>query len=206
MRDYCIRPAGPDDLDGARAVMLDTVYRDFGSGYVPHWHRDIIDPAAAYLASDRHTLLVATTVGSGGGRGREVVATAALDSRGPAHPPNPRHVAERYPCGTTAQLRRVYVRPEHRRRGLARRLVAELLAFAVADGGYRAVYLHTDPAVEGAEAFWRSLGTVVHDEREEAAGGQGIVHFDIPFDALLPAYFAPSPSPSPRIRPRTTGR
>ncbi|MDX3579929.1 GNAT family N-acetyltransferase [Streptomyces sp. FL07-04A] len=195
MRDYCIRAAGPEDLDGARAVMLDTVYRDFGSGYVPRWHRDIIDPGAAYLTPDRHTLLVAVTVADGlGDGGGEVVATAALDSRGPAHPPNPRHVAERYPCGTTAQLRRVYVRPEHRRRGLARRLVAELLAFAVADGGYRSVYLHTDPAVEGAEAFWRSLATVVHDEREEADGGQGIVHFD----ALLPAYLSP--------RPRTTGR
>ncbi|MDX3112463.1 GNAT family N-acetyltransferase [Streptomyces scabiei] len=190
MRNYCIRPAGPEDLDGARAVMLDTVYRDFGSGYVPHWHGDIIDPSAAYLAPERHTLLVALDGGNGrrggnggrGGKGRkgEVVATAALDSRGPVHPPNPRHVAERYPPGTTAQLRRVYVRREHRRRGLARRLVAELLAFAAADGGYRSVYLHTDPAVEGAEAFWRSLGTVVHDEREEADGGQGIVHFDVP--------------------------
>ncbi|MGW1271974.1 GNAT family N-acetyltransferase [Streptomyces sp. NPDC002491] len=205
MRDYCIRPAGPEDLDGARAVMLDTVYRDFGSGYVPRWHRDIIDPGAAYLTPDRHILLVAVADGSGGdggigggGEGGEVVATAALDSRGPAHPPNPRHVAERYPCGTTAQLRRVYVRPEHRRRGLARRLVAELLAFAVADGGYRSVYLHTDPAVEGAEAFWRSLATVVHDEREGPDEGQAIVHFDVPFDALLPAYLSP--------RPRTTGR
>jgi ribosomal protein S18 acetylase RimI-like enzyme len=202
--------------------MLDTVYRDFGSGYVPRWHGDIIDPAAAYLASDRHTLLVATTVGSGGSSDRtsgggsrcggEIVATAALDSRGPTHPPNPRHVAERYPRGTTAQLRRVYVRPEHRRRGLARRMVAELLAFAVADGGYRSVYLHTDPAVEGAEAFWRSLATVVHDEREEADGGQGIVHFDVPFDALLPAYLTPTPAHastptlSPRFRSRTTGR
>ncbi|MGQ4365904.1 GNAT family N-acetyltransferase [Streptomyces sp. SAS_272] len=206
MREYCIRPAGPDDLDGARAVMLDTVYRDFGSGYVPRWHRDIIDPAAAYLAPGRHTLLVAIDGGDGGGSGGsgEIVATAALDSRGPAHPPNPRHVAERYPCGTTAQLRRVYVRPEHRRRGLARRLVAELLAFAVADGGYRSVYLHTDPAVEGAEAFWRSLAAVVHDERQEADGGQGIVHFDVPFDALLPACL--SPRPRPRTRTRTTGR
>ncbi|MGW2980018.1 GNAT family N-acetyltransferase [Streptomyces humidus] len=195
MREYCIRPAGLQDVDGARAVMLDTVYRDLGSGYVPGWHRDIIDPVTAYLTPDRHTLLVAVA-GERGASG-EVVATAALDSRGPAHPPNPRHVAERYPVGTTAQLRRVYVRPEHRRRGLARRLVAELLAFAVADGGYRSVYLHTDPAVEGAEAFWRSLGAVVHDEREEADGGQGIVHFDVPFDALLPAYLAP--------RSRTTG-
>lgn len=172
--DYSIRPAAPADLDGARAVMLDTVYRDFGTGYVPRWHGDVIDLAGAYLAPARHTLLVAVDAEG------EVVATGALDSRGPAHPPNPAHVAERYPSGVTAQLRRVYVRPEHRRRGLARRLVEELLAFAAADGGYRAVYLHTDPAVTGAEPFWRSLAKVVHDEREDAGGGQGIVHFDVP--------------------------
>ncbi|MEV5550609.1 GNAT family N-acetyltransferase [Streptomyces sp. NPDC052309] len=173
-RDYSIRTATREDLDGARAVMLDTVYHEFGTGYVPRWHGDIIDLAGAYLEPARHTLLVAV---DGGG---DVVATGALDSRGPAHPPNPRHVAERYPSGATAQLRRVYVRPEHRRRGLARRLVEELLAFAAADGGYRAVYLHTDPAVTGAEPFWRSLAKVVHDEREDAGGGQGIVHFDVP--------------------------
>lgn len=50
VHDYCVRPAGPDDLDGARAVMLDTVYHDFGTGYVPRWHGDIVDPATAYLA------------------------------------------------------------------------------------------------------------------------------------------------------------
>ncbi|MBV7694252.1 GNAT family N-acetyltransferase [Streptomyces sp. TRM70350] len=175
MRDYCIRTATPEDLDGARAVMLDTVYRDFGTGYVPRWHGDIIDPAAAYLEPARHILLVAVDPVEGA-----VVATAALDSRGPAHPPNPRHIAERFPSGETAQLRRVYVRPEHRRRGLARRMVGELMAFAEADGGYRAVYLHTDPSVPGAEGFWRSLGKVVHDGREEPGGGQGIVHFEIP--------------------------
>ncbi|GGL79533.1 N-acetyltransferase [Streptomyces fumigatiscleroticus] len=155
--------------------MLDTVYRDFGTGYVPRWHGDIIDPAAAYLAPERHTLLVALDPDDG-----SVVATAALDSRGPAHPPNPAHIAERYPSGETAQLRRVYVRPEHRRRGLARRLVGKLLAFAEADGGYRSVYLHTDPSVPGAEPFWRSLGTVVHDEREDPGGGDGVLHVEIP--------------------------
>ncbi|MFF9622580.1 GNAT family N-acetyltransferase [Streptomyces griseosporeus] len=175
--DYRIRPARPEDLDGARAVMLDTVYRDFGTGYVPQWHGDIVDPAGAYLAHDRHTLLVAVTPDG------EVVATGALDSRGPAHPPNPRSLAERYPSGTTAQLRRVYVRPEHRRRGLALRIVRELVAFAAADGGYRVVYLHTDPAVPGAEAFWRSIGRVVLDERADGHGrgrGEGIVHFEVP--------------------------
>ncbi|GAA3354733.1 hypothetical protein GCM10017744_014290 [Streptomyces antimycoticus] len=140
MHSYRIRTATPDDLDAARRVMLDIVYRDFGTGYVPRWHADIIDPAAAYLNGARHTLLVAVDESDGA-----VVATAALDSRGPAHPPNPPWLAARYPSGETAQLRRVYVRSEHRRNGLARRLVHALLDFAVADGGYRAVYLHTDP-------------------------------------------------------------
>ncbi|MFF5493366.1 GNAT family N-acetyltransferase [Streptomyces aquilus] len=175
MHDYSIRAAGPDDLDGARAVMLDTVYRDFGTGYVPRWHGDIIDPAAAYLVPSRHTLLVAVDPDGGG-----TVATAALDARGPAHPPNPRHIADRYPSGETAQVRRLYVRPEHRRRGLARRLVAELLAFAAADGAYRSVYLHTDPSVPGAEPFWRSLGKLVHDERDDPDGGNSVLHFELP--------------------------
>lgn len=171
--------------------MLDTVYHDFGTGYMPRWHGDIVDPATAYLAPARHTLLVAVDTE------QQVVGTGALDARGPLHPPNPRHVADRYPSGATAQLRRVYVRPEHRRRGLARRLVADLLAFAAADGGYRAVYLHTDPSVEGAEAFWRSLGKVVHDERQDPDGGQSVVHFDLPLHAL---------TPRPHLAPHLTGR
>lgn len=175
MLDYRIKVATSRDLGDARRVMLDTVYRDFATGYLPHWHADVIDLEGAYLAPERHTLLVAADTASDA-----VVATAALDSRGPAHPPNPRRLAERYPSGETAQLRRVYVRPEHRRRGLARRLVRGLMEFAATDGAYRAVYLHTDPAVPGAEAFWRSLGRAVCDERDEPGGGQGIVHFEIP--------------------------
>ena len=84
MRDYSIREATAADLDGARVVMLDTVYRDFGTGYVPRWHADIIDPERFYLAPPRHTPLVAVDERDG-----TVAATAALDARGPAHPPNP---------------------------------------------------------------------------------------------------------------------
>ncbi|ONI91543.1 GNAT family N-acetyltransferase [Saccharothrix sp. ALI-22-I] len=176
MHTYCIRVATRDDVDGARVVMLDAVYRDFGTGYVPRWHRDILDPEAFYLRSERHTLLVAVD-----GQDGTVVATGALDSRGPAHPPSPRWLAERYPSGETAQLRRVYVRPEHRRRGLARRMVGELLDFAKADGGYRAVYLHAYPHAPGALALWQSLGEVVCDERHEVSGGgSGVVHFEVP--------------------------
>ncbi|MFD6587021.1 GNAT family N-acetyltransferase [Streptomyces anulatus] len=177
---YVLRTATADDLGGARAVMLDTVYRDLRSGYVPRWHADIIDPGTAYLRPERCTLLVVEHRG-------EIVATGAVRDRGPQAPPNPPWVAERFPSGTTAQLCRIYVRPEHRRHGLARQLVRELGQFAVRAGGYEALYLHTDPAVPGAEPFWRSLAQEVCDERTLPGGGQGIVHFELPMPGAVAA-------------------
>ncbi len=174
---YVLRTATADDLGGARAVMLDTVYNDLKSGYVPRWHADIIDPEAAYLRPERCTLLVVEHRG-------EIVATGAVRDRGPQTPPNPRWVADRFPSGTTAQLCRIYVRPDHRRHGLARRMVRALGEFAVRAGGYESLYLHTDPAVPGAEPFWRSLAREVCDERTLPGGGQGIIHFELPMPGI----------------------
>ncbi|MDN3296203.1 GNAT family N-acetyltransferase [Streptomyces ficellus] len=178
---YEMRTAGPGDVGGARAVMLDTVYGDLASGYVPHWHADIIDLDGAYLRPGRCTLLVVEHLATG-----RIVATGAVRDRGPAAPPNPPEVAARYPSGTTAQLCRLYVRAEHRRHGLARALVRELCDFVARTGGYQALYLHTDPAVPGAEPFWRSLAREVCDERELPGGGQGIIHFELPLPAPAP--------------------
>ncbi|MDJ1135824.1 GNAT family N-acetyltransferase [Streptomyces iconiensis] len=172
---YVLRTATTDDADAARSVMLDTVYGDLRSGYVPRWHADIIDVENTYLRPERRTLLVAADGASG-----EIVATGAVRDRGPQSPPNPAWVAERFPSGSTAQLCRIYVRPAYRRLGIARAMVRELCAFVAEAGGYRAIYLHTDPAVPGAEPFWRSLAAEVCDERQLPGGGQGIVHFELP--------------------------
>jgi GNAT superfamily N-acetyltransferase len=166
---YVLRSAGADDVPGARRVMLNALYRDLCSGYRPEWHADVIDIEGAYLQPARHTLLVAEF-------DEAIVATAGVRSHGPGHTPNPRWLAERYRDGTTAQLCRVYVDAAHRRRGLARAMVARLLEFIAADPGYRDVYLHTDPISPGAEQFWRSLGDMIHDERPQSHG-PGTVHF-----------------------------
>jgi ribosomal protein S18 acetylase RimI-like enzyme len=172
---YTVRPATTADLEGARRLMLDTFYRDFGYGYVPEWHRDVVDIEATYLDHPRHLLLVAR-------HGDEVVATTGVRSAGPARPPHPRRLAERYPPGSTAQLVRVYVRPGHRRRGLARRLVRQACGFVAGTPGYDRVYLHTNVDVEGAEAFWRGIAQEVFDARTTGEHGPGVgtVHFEIP--------------------------
>jgi GNAT superfamily N-acetyltransferase len=155
---YVLRQAEPGDLPLARSVMLDTVYRDFGHGYLPQWHSDIIDLDSYYLAPEDNALFVAVRDG-------EVAATAGVRGQTPLSPPHPMEVAGRFEEGRTATLYRVYVRPEHRRRGLAGALVDVCLDFIASRERYTGVYLHTDARIPGAVAFWSRRGRVLFDER-----------------------------------------
>lgn len=170
---YEVRPATHADLPGARSVMLDTFYHEFGHGYRPRWHADVVDLAGTYLEPDRHALFVAAD-------GDEVVGTAAVRAQGPASPPHPAWIAERYSGEATAQLFRVYVRPAHRRRGLARALVGAAVRFVAETPGYERIYLHTDTRVAGAEPFWRSVAVEVCDARDGDPERHQTVHFEIP--------------------------
>ena len=172
-----VRLATHADLPGARSVMLDTFYREFGHGYRPQWHSDVIDLAGTYLDTPRHALFVAVD-------GDEVVGTTAVRAQGPASPPHPAWLAEQYSGDRTAQLFRVYVRAEHRRRGLARQLVDAAVRFIAETPGYEQIYLHTDTRVAGAEAFWRSVAVEVCDARDGDPERNQTVHFEIPVPAL----------------------
>jgi GNAT superfamily N-acetyltransferase len=163
---YAVQLAGPEHLDGARSVMLDTFYHVFGHGYRPDWHADVVDLHGTYLRPAGHALFVAT-------KGDEVVATTAVRAAAPNSPPHPRWLAERYPAATTAQLFRVYVRAGHRRNGLARALVRHAVAFVAEQPHYTAIYLHTNTRIAGAAAFWSTVAAPVHDAGDT-------VHFEIP--------------------------
>lgn len=172
MTEVEIRPATSADLGGAVACMREVLDRDMG-GYQERWHRDIDDLAQTYLEAPRAGLFVAVEEGPG----QRVLATTAVRPCHLASPPNPPWLAERYNRPEVCQLVRVWVRPEARRRGLARRLVAEATVWATESAGYETVYLHTDAGVPGAESFWRSMPTVeVLDCRPDPFN---TVHFEI---------------------------
>jgi GNAT superfamily N-acetyltransferase len=158
VQDYVLRQAAPEELPQARSVMLDTVYRDFGHGYLPQWHSDIIDLESYYVAPEDNALFVAVRDG-------EVAATAGVRGRTPTSPPHPEEVVGRFEEGRTATLYRVYVRPEHRRKGLAGALVDACLDFVASRERYTGVYLHTDARTPGAVEFWSKRGQVLFDER-----------------------------------------
>ncbi|MGN9843133.1 GNAT family N-acetyltransferase [Nonomuraea sp. H19] len=173
MNPYTVRPAAPHHLDGARRVMLDTFYREFGYGYQPRWHWDVVNLEGTYLLPDRHTLIVAL-------HGEDVVGTTAVRAHGPKSPPHPDWLARLYPDESTAQLFRVYVDPAHRRHGLAREMVRQACRFVAERGDYGSLYLHTDTRVPGAEAFWRSLAEPVYDDRDGDPGNFQTLHFELP--------------------------
>jgi|SRR5215217_7920323 len=170
---YEIRMAVEKDIDQARSVMLDTFYHEFGHGYMPQWHRDVIDPISAYLRPKNHALFVAL-------KGEEVVGTTGVRAVGPRHPPHPRQLAEAYPDGSTAQLFRVYVRPEHRRCGLASALVGVAREFIEDTPSFEKIYLHTDTRISGAESFWKSTAQVIHDDRSQDLKHFQTLHFEMP--------------------------
>lgn len=182
VRGYVLRQAEPEDLPQARSVMLDTVYRDFGHGYLPQWHSDIIDLDSYYIAPEDNALFVAVLDGA-------VAATAGVRGQTPVSPPHPLEVTNRFEEGRTATLYRVYVRPEHRRRGLAGALVDACLDFIASRERYTGVYLHTDARTPGAVEFWSKRGEVLFDERTAADERRTV---DEPFETVHFALRIPS--------------
>ncbi|RZT87288.1 acetyltransferase (GNAT) family protein [Pseudonocardia sediminis] len=65
----------------------------------------------------------------------------------------------------TAELKRIWTDSAHRRRGLARRVLAELEA-QIAQRGYRRIYLTTGPRQPEAQGLYLSTGyTPLYDRR-----------------------------------------
>ncbi|MGW3469699.1 hypothetical protein ACWDKQ_14805 [Saccharopolyspora sp. NPDC000995] len=75
--------------------MLDTFYEEFGHGYDPRWHADVIGIEHAYLQNPRQALFVAA-------RNGEVAATTAVRANGPSGLRHPQWNVDRYPSGATA--------------------------------------------------------------------------------------------------------
>lgn len=139
--EILIRPMAPDDVAAAKRVMLTVAAGIFEPDH----------PAATFV--NRHSaalsdvdnyrnqyspptglFLVATD-------GEAIIGTGAI----------------RRIDGETAELRRMWVLPEHHGRGIGYRLASELLDFARA-AGYRRVRLSTSAVQERAIRFYERLG------------------------------------------------
>lgn len=103
----------------------------------------------AAMVADRHQFMRAELPGFVDGRGRLL---AARDTRGWLG------VGILKPVdAATAEIKRMYVRPEHRGRGIGRALIDELLDAARAEG-FATVRLETMDVLQASIALYRSRG------------------------------------------------
>jgi GNAT superfamily N-acetyltransferase len=171
---FVIRSPFVDELASVRALMVRVIELDYGYPYQSRFHDDVDDPFGFYLKQPRHTLLVAVDDGACG-----IVGVAGVRVLRIAAPPHPRSIVARYDPHRSAELTRVFVAPEHRRRGVGRELVVAARHWVRQTGDFDVVCFHSRTAVD----FWRSFSDVfeVLDARDGsglASGGQ--VYFEFP--------------------------
>ncbi|WP_344101220.1 GNAT family N-acetyltransferase [Myceligenerans crystallogenes] len=88
------------------------------------------------------------------------------------------------PVVPTAELKRIWTSSAHRRKGLARRVVAELERRAVALG-YARLYLTTGPLQPEAEGLYLATGYTPLYDAPRRAGGSGEPTVSLPFEKWL---------------------
>ncbi|HEX3781360.1 MAG TPA: GNAT family N-acetyltransferase [Pseudonocardiaceae bacterium] len=96
--------------------------------------------------------------------------------------------------GETAELKRIWTHSAHRKRGLGRRVVAELEILA-AVRGYRRIYLTTGPRQPEARGLYLAAG---YQPLFDLAADPETIG-PLPFEKLLPAHGVPAPAPSPEF-------
>lgn len=168
-----VRVPRPDELEETRALMIRVIEHDYGYDYQSRWHEDVDDPKGFYLEHPRQTLLVAVDDRTG-----QIIGTAGVRVLRIAAPPHPAEILERYDRQRTAELTRVFVLPEARRRGIGRALVEAARAWVAEVGGFDLIQFHSRTAV----AFWRAMPTTeVLDNRRQVSGRpeDGQVYFEM---------------------------
>ena len=123
---------------------------EFGFGYVPEWHEDIIKLDEYYINPSRNNFFVAY------GRNGEIIATIGLR----AYDKNFPIFEGIYSNEKTSSIWRLFVNPKYRRCGLASKMfsIAENFAY---ESDYDNIYLHTHKTLDGALEFWTKMGFVV---------------------------------------------
>ncbi len=146
----------PEEYEAAGAVTA-LAYHEFAVEGDDGWSWYLEHLANVSGRASRTTVLVAVADGI-------VIGTATLELEGRIEPDRSRPLDR-----DEAHIRMVGVHPDHRRRGIARRLVLECIAVS-RQRGKRRLSLDTQPTMSAAQALYDSLGFRRGETREVDEG------------------------------------
>ena len=162
----------PKEIKQVQDFLFKMIKLEFGYGYVPEWHQDIVNIEDYYINPKRNNFFVAYFETG------EIIATIGIRAYDKDFPEF-RHL---YSNDDTSSIWRLFVDRRCRRCGLASKMFAIAEDFAN-DAGFSKIYLHTHKTLEGALEFWMKMGFVVacdsNDELETVHMDKKIQGLDI---------------------------
>lgn len=145
-------------IKDVQKFLFSQIKNEFGYGYVPEWHEDIVKLDEYYINPVRNNFFVAYIEETG-----EIIATIGIRAYDKDFP----MFRDLYSNETTSSIWRLFVDRRYRRCGLASKMfsIAESFANRLE---YQNIYLHTHKTLDGALEFWTKMGfTVSLDSNDE---------------------------------------
>ncbi|WP_298501533.1 GNAT family N-acetyltransferase [uncultured Methanobrevibacter sp.] len=130
--------------------LFNMIKNEFGYGYVPQWHQDIVNMEKYYINPKRNGFFVAY---DDTGKIRATIGLRAYDK-------DFQEFKNSYSDKTTSSIWRLFVDTRCRRCGLASKMFNIAENFAN-EKDYNEIYLHTHKNLDGALSFWKKMGFVV---------------------------------------------
>ena len=147
-----IKPLGnnPKEIEDVKKFLFKMIKLEFGYGYVPEWHQDIVNLEDYYINPERNNFFVAYYETG------EIIGTIGIRAYDKDFPEF-RHL---YSKDTTSSIWRLFVDRRCRRCGLASKMFNIAESFAN-KADFDDIYLHTHKTLPGAIEFWTKMGFVV---------------------------------------------
>lgn len=147
----------PKLLNNVQKFLFSQIEREFGYGYVPEWHQDIVDLEKFYINPEKNNFFVAFDSET-----NDIVATIGLR----AYDKDFKCLGNKYSKKSTASIWRLFVDRPYRRCGLASKMFNVAENFAN-ECGFDNIYLHTHRTYNGALEFWTKMGFVIYLDAED---------------------------------------
>lgn len=154
----------PNQIKMVQKFLFRMIKKEFGYGYVPEWHQDIMKLDEYYISPEKNNFFVAYLETG------EIIATIGIRTYDKDFP----EFMHLYSKDTTSSIWRLFVDERYRRCGLASKMFAIAEDFAN-EVGYDDIYLHTHRTLKGAMEFWTKMGFVVSLNSDD---GLETVHMD----------------------------
>ena len=134
-------------IENLQKFMFDLIREEYGLGYVPKYHQDIVNLKQTYLTPVNNNFYFAINPYS-----QEIMGTIGI--RG--YDKNFIQFENRYDKISTASFWRLLVNKKYRRNHIGSNLVKIAEEFAISRN-YEEIYLHTQKSVIEGYKFWKSL-------------------------------------------------